>query len=74
LLAKTARDYRVANGDWPDLAELRAEDPSLPSRDRWQGEFAFELVGDALAISCAGPDGDLGSDDDVVYPPITPDL
>ena len=64
-LSTTTREYRMVNGEWPILAELRAEHPSLPSRDRWQGEFAFDVEGDWLAVSCAGPDGILGNRDDV---------
>lgn len=45
----------------------------MPAADRWQGEFRFEIVDDVLTVSCAGPDGVFGNDDDVVCPPISPD-
>ena len=72
-LAVTAKQHRIVHGGWPNLAELRAIDRSLPARDRWQGEFAFEVVGDSLTVSCSGPDRVPVNDDDVICPPVTPD-
>ena len=69
----TACQYRQEHGKWPDLSTLRAHDRTLPARDRWQGEFVFEVLDDEIRISCAGPDGCFGSADDVVAGPLSPD-
>jgi len=52
---------------------LRAADKTLPARDRWQGEFVFAVIGDALQVSCAGPDRQFDTPDDVSGHPVSPD-
>ena len=57
---------------WPSLAELRTADETLPRRDRWRNEFHIETGDDGVVVSCAGPDGQFGTCDDVASHPVTP--
>jgi len=60
-LAQEMDRYRAVHGDWPnDLSALRR-----PYRDPWGGEYAFELDGDRVWITSAGPDGQWDTDDDL---------
>jgi len=72
-LSKAACQHHRECGSWPKLDQLLSEDLALPARDRWQGPFVLAVTGDAMTITCAGPDRLFGTEDDITTPPVSPD-
>lgn len=65
-LAYAAVDFRRDHGNWPAHPELLAADPTLPVQDPWQHGFRFEPRADSILVRCAGLDGVLDTEDDVL--------
>lgn len=62
--------YLATGGDGcPSSAELAASgvlNASTRGRDAWDNEFVIECDGDQIRVSSPGPDGQLGTGDDVM--------
>ncbi len=65
-LAYGAVDFRQAHGSWPTAAELLAADATLPTKDPWQHSFRCEFAADSILVRCAGLDGVIDTEDDVL--------
>jgi general secretion pathway protein G len=48
-----------------DLAAAGILNASTRARDAWDHDFVIECEGDRVFVSSAGPDGQLGTEDDV---------
>ena len=54
-----------APGSREELQAAAAE----KGKDPWGNAYTIEEIGGRIIIWCAGPDGELGTDDDLSYPP-----
>ena len=60
-LRTQAEQYHVLHGEWPESwADLRR-----PGVDPWGHPYALEVDGSRALVSSAGPDGELGTSDDI---------
>jgi general secretion pathway protein G len=48
-----------------DLVEARVLSANTRSRDPWDNDFSVECEGDDITVVSAGPDGQMGTGDDV---------
>lgn len=56
------------SADCPTVQELVSErmlNASSRTRDPWDHEFAIECEGDDVTVISAGPDGQMGTEDDI---------
>ena len=56
------------SGDCPsveDLVEERVLSANTRSRDPWDNDFSVECEGEDITVISAGPDGQMGTEDDV---------
>lgn len=60
--------YRLDNNDCPtveDLVESDTLDRTTRTTDAWENEFTIECDGNDIYVVSAGPDGQMGSEDDI---------
>jgi hypothetical protein len=61
-LAAEIAQHHALRGEWP--ADWRALKRS--GKDPWGGDYEFEIDGETVTVLSAGPDGEPGTDDDLV--------
>lgn len=58
--------YRKEHERLPEsMEEILAYDESTPRTDNWGNEFQYEFEGDEFTIYSAGPDRQVGTEDDL---------
>lgn len=72
-----AKTWRMIKKEYPnDLTDMEA--PLKPGEenfirvddDPWGNPYVLEVEGRRVWVRCWGPDGDEGTEDDLVYPPV----
>jgi hypothetical protein len=58
--------FRKEHGRLPDsMDEIREYDDTAPRMDGWGNEFKYKREGDEFTVFSAGPDKQVGTDDDL---------
>lgn len=68
LIASAAEMYMSENDDCPSVDQLVANKTlkqSANTKDAWQNEFSVECNEDGAVVRSAGPDEQMGTDDDI---------
>ncbi len=60
-LTSELEQYHMRRGEWPESwRQIKRS-----GLDPWGGEYVFEIEGDRPLVFSAGPDDEIGTDDDV---------
>ncbi len=70
LLGDMAKMYEMNQGKKPESIDVlrKGDEGDSAMRDAWDHPLHLELVDGAVHLSSPGPDGTLGTEDDVVWP------
>jgi len=70
MIQAAAEQYMLAKGKVPNsVSDLVGTDNFLKEspRDPWGNEYSLKGMGESCSVICAGPDGRLGTDDDIRF-------
>jgi len=67
-VASAAEMYLTENDDCPDVEKLKSEkilDKNKNTKDAWGNDFTVECNEDGATVKSAGPDEQMGTEDDI---------